>query len=249
MFTLKTEPQDSLQVLEQGFSLYKLSFKQALPYSFLAALLMIAPYCLCTMFGMHIGTTGHVPAYLLWILAFAWLGGFTILSGLIFRLYCMCYNVPSHFIGSLQHALSKLIPLLLLSALYSLIILSGTMLMVIPGLILTLSLMFSFVLVITDNQNVFQTLTMSHRLVWGQWWHVARVICVPMLLNIILTLCVLLCLIVTCAKINMPTNSIILSATAFNIVIQTLFIPLIFSIMLVLLHDLRRRAFQNLPRW
>lgn len=248
MFTLKAEPQNSQQVLEQGFSLYKRSFTSALPYSFIAALFMIAPYSLSALYSTSNSLTSHLPIAL-WVIAITWLGGFTILAALIFRLYCICYNVPSHFVGSIQHALFKLIPLLLLLALYCLIVLSGTMLLVIPGLIFTLSLMFSFILVITDNQNVFQTLTLSHRLVWGQWWHVACVVCVPLLLNIIFTLSVLLSAILLLTKMNSKTTDIIMTATVLNIIIQTIFIPLIFSVALVLLHDLRRRAFQQLPRW
>lgn len=248
MFTLKTEPQNSQQVLEQGFSLYKLSFASALPYSFLAAILMIAPYSLSILYSMSNNIVGHHKIWL-WIMAISWLGGFTILSGLIFRLYCICYNVPSHFVSSIQQALFKLIPLLLLLALYCLIVLSGTMLLIIPGLILTISLMFSFILVITDNQNVLQTLTLSHRLVWGQWWHVACVISVPLLLNIIFTMSVLLSAILMLTKIQSKTMDIITTTTLLNIIVQTIFIPLIFSVVLVLLHDLRRRAFQKLPRW
>ena len=248
MFTLKTEPQNSQQILEQGFSLYKRSFGSALPYSFIAALLMIAPYSLSALYSLSNSQTEHHQVAL-WIMGIAWLGGFTILSGLIFRLYCICYNVPSHFVGSVTHALFKLIPLLLLLALYCIIVLSGTMLLIIPGLIFTISLMFSFILVITDNQNVFQTLTLSHRLVWGQWWHVTSVICVPLLLNITFTLTVLLSAILLFTKINAKTPDIIMTATVLNIVIQTIFIPLIFSVVLVLLHDLRRRAFAQQPRW
>ncbi len=248
MFTLKNEPQSSQQVLEQGFALYKHAFTRSAPYAFLAALLMIMPYTLSMLYSATHGMTTHHQISL-WIIAIAWLGGFTILSGLIFRLYCICYNVPSHFVGSIVHAVFKLIPLILLLMLYCLIILSGTMLLIIPGLIFTISLMFSFILVITDNQNVLQTLLLSHRLVWGQWWHVACVICIPLLLNIIFTLAILLSSILFLTKMQAMVGDILLTVTVLNIAIQTIFIPLIFSIMLVLLHGLRRQALANLPKW
>lgn len=248
MFTLKNEPQNGHQILEQGFSLYKHAFASSLPYSLGAASLMIAPYFLATLYASKNAITGYHP-FVLWIIFIAWLTGFVLLSALIFRLYCICYNVTSHFMRSLIHALFKLIPLLLLTALYCLIVLSGTMMFIIPGLIFSISLMFSFILVITDNQNVFQTLTLSHRLVWGQWWHVACVICVPLLLNIIFSLTLLLGLILLLTKLNFSITELTLGTLLLNIIVQSLFIPLIFSVVLVLLHDLRRRAFLKLPRW
>jgi hypothetical protein len=108
--------------------------------------------------------------------------------------------------------------------------------------------MFSFILVITDNQNVLQTLTMSHRLVWGHWWHTAIVISVPLLLNLTISLIAMLCTIILLANQGMGAPDIILTLSLLNLIIQTLFIPFIFSVALVLLHDLRRRAVQ-FPRW
>ncbi len=247
MFTLKNEPQNSQQILEQGFMLYKQTFWASLPYALCATVLMMVPVTLSTLYMMKAGLTGHLN-FALWGILACWLGGLTLLSGLIFRLYCFCYQVPSHFIGSLQHSLSKLIPLLLLGALYCLIVLSGTMLLIIPGLIFIISLMFSFILAITDNQNVLQTLTMSHRLVWGHWWHVVCVISVPLLLNMAITLSVLLSVFIFFANLGSKLFEITIALALLNILIQTIFIPFIFAVSLVLLHDLRRRSVQ-FPRW
>ncbi len=245
MFTLKNEPQNSQQILEQGFTLYKQTFWVSLPYALCATVLMMVPV---TLSSLHMMKAGHHSDFALWVILACWLGGLTLLSGLIFRLYCFCYQVPSHFIGSLQHSLSKVISLLLLGALYCLIVLSGTMLLIIPGLIFIISLMFSFILVITDNQNVLQTLTMSHRLVWGNWWHVASVISVPLLLNMAITLTVVLSVFILFTNLGSKLSEITIAVALLNILIQTIFIPFIFAVSLVLLHDLRRRSVQ-LPRW
>lgn len=247
MFTLKNEPQNTQHILEQGFTLYKQTFWASLPYTLCATILMFIPVTLRTLYMMQAGSVVHHD-YAVWAILACWIGGFTLLSGLIFRLYCYCYQVPSHFIGSLQHSLSKLISLLLLGALYCIIVLSGTMLLIIPGMIFIISLMFSFILVITDNQNVLQTLTMSHRLVWGHWWHVAYVISIPLLLNIAITLTVMLSVIIMLSNMGAKLTEITITLAIFNIIIQTLFIPFIFAVGLVLLHDLRRRAVQ-FPRW
>lgn len=247
MFTLKNEPHDLQLILERGFQLYRQIFSLSLPYTLCATLLMFIPHTLSTIYIFNNDLLGH-SVLALWVMVLCWIGGFTFLCALIFRIYCYCYQIPSHFIGSLKHALFKLISVLLLSTLYCLIVLSGTMLLIIPGIIFTITLMFSFILVIIDNQNVLQTLTTSHRLVWGHWWHVVAVMAVPFLLNLTITLGIMLSIIVLLTNQGLKLTEITYALTLSNIIIQIIFIPLIFSIALVLLHDLRHRAIHE-PRW
>jgi hypothetical protein len=247
MFTLKNEPQDFKHILEQSFTLYAHIFRISLPYTLCATLLMFIPHTLSTMHMLSKGLLSH-HHFALWSMLICWLGGFTFLCALIFRIYCYCYQIPSRFVGSIQHALFKLVSVLLLSALYCLIVLSGTMLLIIPGIILMITLMFSFILVITDNQNVLQTLTISHRLVWGHWWHVVAVMSVPFVLNLSITLCIMLGIIILLTQQGLTITEITFALSAANIFIQIIFIPLIFSVALVLLHDLRHRTVQE-PRW
>ncbi|MBS0288670.1 MAG: hypothetical protein JSS07_01370 [Proteobacteria bacterium] len=245
MLTLKNEPQSAQAILEQSYNLFTQSLRISVPYSLMATLFIFVPQILIAICSSKEGLSNHLT---IGILSIGWLGGITVLSALLFRLFCHSYQIPSHFIGSLQHALFRLISLLLLGILYCLIILSGTMLLIIPGIIFIISLMFSFILVITENQTVLQTLIMSHRLVWGHWWHVVYVITIPLLTNIALTLTVLLSSILILTTLGANITTIMIVTTLLNMVIQTFFIPLMFTIALVLLHDLRRRSVQ-IPRW
>ncbi|MBN9287391.1 MAG: hypothetical protein BGO43_15980 [Gammaproteobacteria bacterium 39-13] len=247
MFTLKNEPQDIPQLLESSFNLYKRAFLPSLPFSFCAIILMCVPHLLGVVEPSTSRLFGHNPMGL-WTMTISWFLGIMFLSGLIFRLYCFCYHVPSHFMASMQQALLKFISILLIGALYSLIVLSGTMLLIVPGIILSVSLMFSFILVMTDNQHVLQTLTLSHRLVWGHWWHTVIVISIPLLINIAVMLCGFLIVSSLLIHYGMNFSQIYIATTLLTIILQTIFIPLIFSVALVLLHDLRQRV-SRLPRW
>lgn len=247
MFTLKNEPQEITALLENSFTLYKRALLPSLPFSFCASILMCVPHLLGVVEPTTLRLFGHNPMGL-WTMTISWFLGVMFLSGLIFRLYCFCYHVPSHFIASMQQGLFKFISLLLLGALYSLIVLSGTMLLIIPGIILSVSLIFSFILVVTDNQPVLQTLTLSHRLVWGHWWHTVTVISIPLLINIVVMLGGFLIMAGTLIQFGMNFSQIYIATTLLTIILQTFFIPLIFSVALVLLHDLRQRA-SRLPRW
>lgn len=245
MFTLKNEPQDILELLETSFTLYKHAFWLSLPFSFIAIMLMCVPHLLeATSISLLFSQHPLGP----WTIGICWFLGIIVLSGLIFSLYCFSNQIPNHFITSMKHALLKCISILLLSALYALIVLSGTMLLIVPGIILSVSLLFSFILVITENQPVLQTLTLSHRLVWGHWWHTVIVISIPLVINIAATLSGLLIIGGILVNHGLSFSKIYIASSLYTIVLQTLFIPLIFSVALVLLHDLRQRVNRH-PRW
>lgn len=249
MFTLKSEPQDKLSIIEQGFHLYKHIFWHALPYSLFAAAFIFIPQLFIDIkLPFSLAELGQNLRFIISALFF-WLFSFILLSALIFRIYCITAQLPLTFIDSIVHALSKLVPLLLLGILYALMVISGTLFLVIPGVILAISLMFSFILFITDNQNVLQTLLTSHRLVWGNWWHTLFVVSFPLLIDIAVSFSVLLCLITLSKVYPISPTHLYFAVCISNIVIQTLFIPLIFSVALSLLNDLRARQGGPLPRW
>lgn len=250
MFTLPSKPQDKQQIIENGFALYKQSFWLCLPYSFFAALIIYGPQLVLAMFSPDSLNHLEQSTETLGIMVICWLLGLTLVVALLFRLYCLCYSIPSSFLQSLQQALFKLVPLLMLAILYSMIVLGGTMLFIVPGIILSVSLMFSFILLITDNQNVLQTLTASHRLVWGHWWHTMLIISIPLFLNLAVFLIAFIAVFSLFIHSNMTQQVLYLVLLILAVVIQTLFIPFIFSIALTLLHDLRRRtALTGVPHW
>ncbi len=122
------------------------------------------------------------------------------------------------------------------------LVLSGTMLLIIPGIILSVSLMFVFILGIIDAQGILQTLLNSHRLVWGNWWHTALIISIPLMLGTIITLT---SFVIAVRFFSEMPYAVFL----FNAIAQIIFIPLVFSIALVLLNDLRLRRPLLGPQW
>jgi len=249
MFTLKSEPQDKLTIIEHGFHLYKHIFWRAVPYSLFAAAFIFTPQLFIDIKSPF--SLAELAQNLRFIISalFFWLFSFILLSALIFRIYCITAQLPLTLMDSIVHALSKLVPLLLLGVLYALMVISGTLFLIVPGVILAISLMFSFILFITDNQNVLQTLLTSHRLVWGNWWHTLFVLSFPLLIDIAVSFSMLLCLVTLAKTFLISTTHLYLAVCISNVLIQALFIPLIFSIALILLNDLRARQGAPLPRW
>lgn len=234
MMGLSTDYNSKQAILEEAFAFYKKTFWIALPYSMIASLCIFTPALLDLLIPHKI-----VKLEGLWETLTCWLLGLIVLTALIFRLYCICYQIPNNFLKSIQHALFKIIPLLLLFILYALIVLSSTMLLIIPGVILAVSLMFSFTLLITTNQKVLQTLISSHRLVWGHWWHTLFVFCIPILIGFVLSLS---------AFVLLVNFSLTMTALLVNALIQGIFTPFVFLAALVLLHDLNSRL-RLPPRW
>lgn len=253
MIALKSKPLNKQQLIEQGLALYRGTFWSALPYSLIAALFIFSPQLVLEIMASTSDRLSQPsvmlsPTYIT-ITALCWISGFLFLSALIFRLYCFCYHVPCHFVHSLKHAFSKLVPLLLLIILYALIILSGTMVMIIPGIILAVYLMFSFILVLSDNQTVLQTLILSYRLVSHHWWHTALVMSLPLLIALACSMAMFTLIVVAAPLFAISTTYLTWYTFLGNILIHVFFIPIIYSVALVLLHDLRQRQMLSQPGW
>ena len=73
----------------------------------------------------------------------------------------------------------KTLPVFIAAILYTLAISIGFMLLVIPGLILMITLLFFQVLIVVENEGIIASLKQSHRLVWGNYWRTTAVILVP----------------------------------------------------------------------
>jgi len=79
----------------------------------------------------------------------------------------------------LQVGFNKFLPMLVAVILYSLAVTMGFILLLIPGLILSLSLAFYLYFIVIDDMGAYAALKASHQLVWGNWWRTAAVFTVP----------------------------------------------------------------------
>ena len=66
--------------------------------------------------------------------------------------------------------------------LFTLAVMIGTLLLIIPGLILMVSLLLCFPTALFDRQGPGFRLTESHRLVWGNWWRTAAILSVGLII-------------------------------------------------------------------
>lgn len=244
MFSLKNEPQDAVTLLENGHSLYLSTFWQTLPYGVLATLCMATPRLLLYVPSLNPTNTHHS----IWTVMMIFYGlALWILSACVIRLNSLCHQNPLRLTQSFRIASLKWLPLLLLMAIYSIGILSSTMLLIIPAIFLLYALSFAFLLLLAHNQPITQALLMSARLVQGHWWHTFVVLTTP-LLCFTTTLLALFYI-----EIRLrPLNAVGCYKLLFQIpslILEIWFVPFIISVALVLLHDLRSRHHANRPPW
>lgn len=113
-------------------------------------------------------------------------------SAMIYRIDNVINKRDDDYIGLLLPVFKKLHLLFIASILYTISVAIGFILLVIPGLILMVSLLFSGFLILLEDQGIFESLISSHCLVWGNWWRTNIVFFIPaftltVILGIILT--------------------------------------------------------------
>lgn len=243
MFTLLTNPSSPAEIIKNGMSMYTSNLKHVLMLSFVATLAFLFPVYLPFIVSpsnlISISTKPNAANFIFF--AVSWLISLILTLGLLFNLHCLCYGIKNNLSQVLKHAIYRFITTLLVGALYIIIVFSGTMLLIVPGFILSITLMFSFLLVVNENKGVLHSLMTSHQLIWGNWWHTFVVMSVPLLINLIiifLTFIVMTSLI--SAKIISLSNWYY-SAFIIQLVLQSLLLPFNFSIALILFNDLRIR--------
>jgi hypothetical protein len=128
------------------------------------------------------------------------------------------------------------------AVLYLLAMAGGLILLVIPGIILSLSLSFGFFAIVLDDDSALQGLNHSHRLVWGNWWRTLTVVSVPVVIVMILYIGLITVFGVSVFMSDGQASSDALITVALvEAAIGGITAPLMYSIMIAQYHDLKLR--------
>jgi len=243
MFTLPNKPEQTTTVLTTGLSLYKTSIWTIFPLSLASNIFIFLPFILAPFLEplQTIDDQAFINLPLLFLTIIAWLIAYLLISAVIFRQHCIEHHIENSLKATLIISINNFIPLVLLGILYSIIIFCGTILLVLPGMFLAFSLMFSFLLRITDKTPILQSLIRSHRLVWGSWWRTTLLVSIPLLLNFALTQIVFLSLLSLLLHQGITELQAYWLALLSYLFLQTFLNPLIFAVSLIVLNDLKLR--------
>jgi len=243
MVALASEPQSIGRVLDSGFRLFVKAFASALPLSLAAAAVLAVPNIANVLMGGTEQAPGPVPASTVLVLFLVALPIYMILiAALVYRLGAAAEMHEASAGQALARGVRCVLSLIGAAILYFLAMAGGLILLIIPGIILSLSLSFAFIAIVLDGESVVGALKRSHRLVWGNWWRTLGVVSVPVVIVMILYLGFGIALGATVVMSNSrPSSDVMITANLVEAAIGGITAPLIYSIMIAQYHDLKLR--------
>ena len=180
MYAKPTSPQSIGQVLDGSFRLAAASFRHTWIYAVLAA---IASYA-ATIYLFTRGGNNLEQAMLAQGDPIYWTLYCVGVIGSVFFLAAMYLRTDQIAGGdsggssAIGTALGRLPLLVVLTILTVLAIGIGMLLLIIPGIILSVSLMAAVPIFMLEDKGPVSSLTSSHRLVWGHWWRTLLILIV-----------------------------------------------------------------------
>ena len=243
MVALASEPQSIGRVLDSGFKLFVKSFAGVFPLSLAAAVVLAVPNIANVLMNGPETGESPVPGLTVLVLFLAALPIYMILIGAV--VYRLGAAAGMHEAGAgqaLARGVQCVLSLIGAAILYLLAMAGGLILLVIPGIILSLSLSFGFFAIVLDKDSALASLKRSHRLVWGNWWRTLTVVSVPVVIVMILYIGLMIAFGVSLVMSDGNASSdALITVSLVEAAIGGITAPLIYSIMIVQYHDLKLR--------
>jgi len=251
-----TQPSSIGRVLDSGFKLFVASLKPVLLLIIVTALInVIMQYAMfqtmapaqqyTTQEEMAQHMTGIMPQ-LVGISIMIWLVSIILYNAILSRVGEIAKDGNGELYDALIVGIRKAFPVFIAAILYSLAITLGFVLLVIPGLILMITLLFFQVLIVVDDEGIIASLKQSHALVWGNYWRTSAVILVPFFIIYALIMVVAFAAGFFGAfnTPDMVDGQMHMTFGMFDIlmaVVSVLMVPLLDSIFIVHVNDLKLR--------
>ncbi|HEV8261676.1 MAG TPA: hypothetical protein VGQ19_13070 [Burkholderiales bacterium] len=243
MPALAREPQSIGRVLDSGFKLFIKGFTGVLPLSLAAAAVLAVPNIASVLTTGAEQVESPVLSSTFLILFLVALPIYMILiAALVYRLGAAAEMHEASAGQALARGVRCVLSLIGAAILYFLAMAGGLILLIIPGIILSLSLSFAFIAIVFDGESTLGALRRSHRLVWGNWWRTLAVVSVPVVIVMILYLGFGIAFGATVVMSNSrPSSDVMITANLVEAAIGGITTPLIYSIMIAQYHDLKLR--------
>lgn len=245
---LPQQPRDLTEILSASFKLYTESFTKVIGYS----LIMFVINQLLTIFildAMPVPDSTLSPdaqveqqmaamlqmmPSLLVFMGVVVICSCVFYSAMIYRIDNVANGRADDFVEVLLLAFKKFPAVMLAGILYTIAVMVGTFLLVIPGMILMISLMFCWYFILLEDMSAYDSLMASHRLVWGDWWRTNIVLFVPAFIFFI----ILIVIISLGALITDPASNALNTASSLLSAFVT---PYFYALIYLQYHDLKLR--------
>jgi hypothetical protein len=181
MFRLATGPLSIGKVLDAGIRLFAAGFTKVIGLSIVSAF-AAAPLGVASAF-MEDPTKPPSAQFFIWFfvgLLVTMLVSITIYNTIVHRLWGVANNNDKGLSPSIERGLATLLPTLGSAILYGLAVTGGMLLLIIPGIMFSISMMFFIIAIVVDRAGPVEALGVSRKLVKGNWWRTATIISVPL---------------------------------------------------------------------
>lgn len=188
---LPTTPQPPAQVFLAGIGLGARHFGKLFLFTTLTGFLGLLP----TLYmASELGDATLTPPLRLGLLTGRWLGvecaavviSLLVQTFLILRLDHLARRESAAFPADWRRALRALLPLIVASIICGIALFIGYLLLIVPGVILTVTLIFFQFEVVLERTGPIQALNRSHTLVWGNWWRTFGVLIMMLVVLIVI---------------------------------------------------------------
>ncbi len=180
MFNLPQQPQSIGDVLSNGFRLYCVGFKKIIVLLLVSSFFATLPEVLADFLEIDIidvtsdtirWTPSHFLIIILYILSM--LVSFVIYSAIAIQFWGIIHSNTPSIKASLKRGLVCLAPILFASILYGLAVMFGLVLLIVPGIMLSIYLLFYGYFILFEHDGIIASLKHSYQLVRGHWWETA----------------------------------------------------------------------------
>lgn len=256
MAALANQPQTIGKLLDNGFKFYLSTLKQVLPLSFLVSFIPISILIGLVGFSAYSvllsGEIANDPEQIMALLVTMIPGiigaGITYLIlyiGLYYKMAYLAQGDDAALMDAVKLGAKAFFPLLLASILYSLAMMLGLVLLIIPGLIIMVNFILYFPTYIMGKEGAVSCLGASNRLVWGgNWWRTAIVITVPIVIMLVFDVAVQFLVSILQVGTSMmgdPGTGAIIFQLSMDLIVQVIITPLMPAFGIVLYWDLKLR--------
>jgi hypothetical protein len=251
-----TQPSSIGRVLDSGFKLFVASLKPVLlliivtaiinvimQYAMFQTMAPVQQYTSQEEMAQHMA--GIMPQ-LVGVSIIIWLVSIILYNAILSRVGEVAKGGNGELYDALIVGIRKAFPVFIAAILYSLAISVGFVLLVIPGLILMITLLFFQVLIVVDDEGIITSLKTSHNLVWGNYWRTSAVILVPFFIIYALIMVVAFAagFLGAFSTPDMVDGQMHMTFGMFDVVmaaVSVLMVPLLDSIFIAHVNDLKLR--------
>jgi len=245
MFTLANEPQGIGKTIDSGFKLFFASFKSVIVLALIVGALNVLPQFMMPSLATggpvdpsSVGMTMLIVFVALIVLSLI------LTAAMIAKVGAVAHGSSISLGASLGRGLKAFFPMLLGTILYAIAIMIGSVLLVIPGIILMLSLIFYSYIIVLEGAGPIAALKTSHNLVWRNWWRTALLLTIVLILVYVLLLGLTIPVSIALPLVMPMQEDPMMFMYAFNIiygVIYAIITPLMLALFVVVYYDLKAR--------